>query len=95
MNTQDTIEAAIAGMNEQRKLVTGRELAPWEVAAARKQMAQQTENAARRLVRMRAARPAIAEPEYCVNCATRVARWDSIYCSESCGRAFLTFPEVA
>jgi len=36
----------------------------------------------------------IAEPEYCVNCNKQVARWDSIYCSESCKREFLTFPET-
>lgn len=31
----------------------------------------------------------------CVHCKTKAARWDSIYCSDSCKRAFLTFGEVA
>jgi len=31
----------------------------------------------------------------CCNCQTTAARWNSLYCSESCKREFLTFPEVA
>jgi hypothetical protein len=31
----------------------------------------------------------------CVNCKTRAARPDSIYCSDACRREFLTFPEYA
>jgi hypothetical protein len=29
----------------------------------------------------------------CCNCQTQPARWNSIYCSDACGREFLTFPE--
>ena len=29
----------------------------------------------------------------CCNCQTKAARWNSIYCSDACGREFLTFPE--
>src|SRR5215471_11721581 len=40
---------------------------------------------------------AIAPPRRhaCVHCQTTPARWDSLYCSESCRREFLTFPEAA
>jgi hypothetical protein len=31
----------------------------------------------------------------CVNCKTRLSRWDSLYCSDHCKAAFLYFPEVA
>jgi len=36
---------------------------------------------------------AIAGPKICVNCKTQPARRDSIYCSDRCRNAFLTFPE--
>jgi hypothetical protein len=55
MNTNKHIEAAIAGAAEQRRLVTGREMAAWEVAAMRKQLTSQMENSSRRLNRMKAA----------------------------------------
>jgi hypothetical protein len=50
----NAIEAAIAGAAEQRRLLTGRELAAWEVTAMRKQLTQQMENSGRRLERLRA-----------------------------------------
>jgi hypothetical protein len=31
----------------------------------------------------------------CVNCKTRLSRWDSLYYSDRCKAAFLYFPEVA
>jgi hypothetical protein len=31
----------------------------------------------------------------CCNCKAKAARWNSLWCSDSCKRAFLTFPEVA
>jgi hypothetical protein len=55
MNTNKHIEAAIAGASEQSRLVTGRDLAAWEVAAMRKQLTYQMENSNRRLERMKAA----------------------------------------
>ncbi len=57
MRDYKAIEAAIAGAAEQRRLV-GRELAAWEIAAMRKQLTYQLENASRRLVKMRASRAA-------------------------------------
>jgi hypothetical protein len=51
----NAIEAAIAGAAEQRRVVTGRELAAWEVAAMRKQLTYQMENSSRRLERMKGA----------------------------------------
>jgi hypothetical protein len=33
--------------------------------------------------------------ERCVNCNTKPARWDSIYCSDACKAQFLTFREPA
>jgi len=57
MRDYKAIEAAIAGAAEQRRL-TGRELAAWEIAAMRKQLTYQLENANRRLVKMRASRAA-------------------------------------
>ena len=38
---------------------------------------------------------AIAGPKTCVNCKTKPARWNSLYCSDRCKSAFLYFPEVA
>jgi hypothetical protein len=41
------------------------------------------------------AREAPEQRKPCVNCKTRLSRWDSIYCSDRCKSAFLYFPEVA
>src|SRR4030095_6481586 len=60
MNTNKHIEAAIAGAAEQSRLVTGRELAAWEIAAMRKQLTSQMENSNRRLERMKAASSRLA-----------------------------------
>ena len=57
----NAIEAAIAGAAEQRRLLTGRELAAWEVTAMRKQLTQQMENSGRRLKRMSAASARLTE----------------------------------
>ena len=34
-----------------------------------------------------------APARLCCNCQTKAARWNSIYCSDTCSREFLTFPE--
>ncbi|HKE24950.1 MAG TPA: hypothetical protein VKB88_21455 [Bryobacteraceae bacterium] len=41
------------------------------------------------------AREAAERQKPCVNCKTRLSRWDSLYCSDRCKSAFLYFPEVA
>jgi hypothetical protein len=41
------------------------------------------------------AREAAEARRPCVNCKTRLSRWDSLYCSDRCKSAFLYFPEVA
>jgi hypothetical protein len=41
------------------------------------------------------AREAAEVRKPCVNCKTRLSRWDSLYCSDRCKAAFLYFPEVA
>src|SRR5262245_36294928 len=38
---------------------------------------------------------ALGGTRMCCECKTAEARWDSLYCSESCRKHFLTFPEVA
>ena len=55
MTDRQAIDAAINGANQAAIAATGRELAPWEHAAMRKQLTQDLENSRRRLERMRAA----------------------------------------
>jgi len=39
--------------------------------------------------------PAQNQFTICINCKSKAARWDSLYCSDRCKQAFLHFPTEA